>query len=306
MAPVTVTDTKVTTCDRRAPFSPAPAATIAYVKDDPLRQQLLAELRALRRGDGAFSADRLVDCEALVRVVGMGSVEQLGGTLLEMFKRYGLEPEGDVRAYLETSGIGLDGNSLNQRLTSYAANHHVDTRTGLRRSDRGAAKLATLFRDEELFFRPWGHLTLYQFGRRVLASIALHMDPSSEYQPPAVWVNDQLLDSLDFRFEAPSEQTGYVRALQHVDQFELEPDAEWLFKIDVEWRTGVWPQWVLAAQLADPRLVAKIQTQRNYMTEATITWGAWAGGGMPRTSEFVGFPKHFNVKPDERGDLGEG
>lgn len=272
---------------------------MGFVKDDPLRRQLLSELRTLRKGEGAFSADRLAECEALVRVVGMGSVEQLQGTLLEMFKRYGVEPDGDIRAYLETSGLGLDGNSLNQRLAAYAENHHVDGRTGLRRSDRGAAKLATLFRDEELFFRPWGHLTLYQFGPRVLATIALHIDSASEYQPPAVWINDQLLDSLDFQFEAPSDRTGYVRALQHVDQFELRPDAEWLFKIDVEWRTGVWPQWVLAAQLADPRLVAKIQTQRNYMTEATITWGAWPGGEMPRTEKFIGFPRRFEGDPRE-------
>lgn len=267
------------------------------MKDDPLRRQLLAELRALRKGEGAFSADRLGECEALVRVVGMGSVEQLQGTLLEMFKRYGIEPEGDVRAYLETSGIGIDGNSLNQRLSAYADTHHVDARTGLRRSDRGASKLATLFRDEELFFRPWGHLTLYQFGRRVLVTIALHIDPASEYQPPAVWINDELLDDPDFQFDVPSDRTGYVRALQHIDRFELRPDAEWLFKIDVEWRTGVWPQWVLAAQLADPRLVAKIQTQRNYMTEATITWGAWPGGETPRTSEFIGFPKSLGDDP---------
>lgn len=277
------------------------------MKDDPLRAQLLKELRDLRRGEGAFAADQLAQCEALIRVVGMGSVEQLQGTLLETFKRYSVEPEGDVRAYLETSGVGLDGSSLNQRLDAYADSHHVERRTGLRRSDRGAAKLATLFRDEELFFRPWGHLTLYQFGKRVLASIALHMDPASEHQPPAVWINDELLDPLGFTFESPSDRTGYVRALQHIDEFELKPEGEWLFKIDVEWRTGVWPQWVLAAQLADPRLVAKIQTQRNYMTEATITWGAWPGGDMPKTSDFVGFPKNFDFDPHrKRGGADEG
>lgn len=267
------------------------------MKEDPFRTQLLTELRELRKGEGAFAADRLAECEALIRAVGMGSVEQLRGTLLEMFKRYGTEPDGDVRAYLETAGIGMDGVSLNQRLDAYAAVHHVDRRTGLRRSDRGAAKLATLFRDEELFFRPWGHLTLYQFGSRVLVTIALHIDPGSEHQPAVVWNNDEPQE-LSFEFESPSERTGYVRAVQHVDEFQLQPDADWLFKVAVEWRTGVWPQWVLAAQLADPRLVAKIQTQRNYMTEATITWGAWPGGKMPRIAKFAGFPIATTVDPD--------
>lgn len=257
------------------------------MKDDPLRLQLLRELRELRKG-GALSPRQVAKCEALVRVVGMGSVEQAHATLLEMFKRYSAEPAGNIRAYLETSGVGIEGNSLNARLDAYAAAHHVDRRTGLRRSDRGAEELATLFRDEEVFFRPWGHLTLYQFGPRVLATIALHIDPQSEYRPPVVWVNDKLLD-LIFEFGAPSRLTGYVRAHQHVDNFELQPEADWLFKIDVEWRMGVWPQWVLAAQLADQRLVAKIQTQRNFMTEATITWGARPDGEVARSAQFADF-----------------
>lgn len=263
------------------------------MKGDPLRLQLLRELRELRRGEGALVPEQIAVCETLVRVVGMGSVEQAHATLFEMFKRYSVDPNGDVRAYLETSGIGLEGDSLNHRLDAYAAAHHVDRRTGLRRSDRGAQKLATLFRDEELFFRPWGHLTMYQFGRSVLTTIALQIDPQSEYQTPAVWVNDELVDGLEFRFETPNQITGYVRAVEHIDNFKLTTEAEWLFKVDVEWRMAVWPQWVLAAQLADPRLVAKIQTQRNFMTEATITWGAWPAGEIPKTDYFAGFPTSF-------------
>ncbi|MFC4245333.1 hypothetical protein ACFOYW_18340 [Gryllotalpicola reticulitermitis] len=259
------------------------------MQDDPLKQQLLKELRELRRGEGALSLERISQCEALVRVVGMGSVEQAHATLFEMFRRCAADPDGDIRAYLETSGIGLEGNSVNQRLDAYAAQHNVDQRTGLRRSDRGALKLATLFRDEELFYRPWGHLTLYQFGATVLVSIALHMDPASEYRPPAVWVNDELQEDLAWDFQQPSPTTGYVRALNHLDGHPFQPEAKWLFKVDVEWRMGVWPTWVLAAQLADNRLVSKIQTQRNFMTEATITWGAWPGEDLPKTGDFASF-----------------
>ncbi len=260
------------------------------MRNDPLRLQLRKELRELRRGEGALSPERIAQCEALVRVVGMGSVEQAHATLFEMFRRYAVEPDGDIRAYLETSGVGLDGATLNVRLDAYAAAHYVDQRTGLRRSDRGADKLATLFRDGELFFRPWGHLTLYQFGANVLVSIALHIDPASEYRSPTVWVNDDPIDDLAWDFEAPSSTTGYVRALNHLGGHVLQPEGKWLFKVDVEWRMGVWPQWVLAVQLADNRLVAKIQTQRNFMTEATITWGVWPGHATPKTSEFATFP----------------
>jgi hypothetical protein len=273
------------------------------VKDDPLKQQLLKELRELRRGEGAFSPDRLSQCEALVRVVGMGSVEQAHATLFEMFKRYAVEPDGDIRAFLETSGIGLEGRSLNLRLDAYAATHHVDQRTGLRRSDRGSLKLATLFRDEELFFRPWGHLNLYQFGSHVLVSIGLHMDPGSEYRPPAVWINDELQHDLTWQFETTADAAGYVRALNHLDGYTLQPEGQWLFKVDVEWRMGVWPTWVLASQLADNRLVTKLQAQRNFMSEATITWGAWPGQEMRKSEPFGGFDLHSkDDAPEAEGD----
>lgn len=264
------------------------------MKDDPLRLQLRKELRELRRGPGALVPERIAVCEALIRVVGMGSVEQAHATLFEMFKRYAQDAEGDVRAYLETCGVGLDGVSLNLRLDAYAAAHHVDQRTGLRRSDRGADALATLFRDEALFYRPWGHLTMYQFGESVLCTVALHLDPESDYRPPVVWINDELQDDIAFTFEPPSPSTGYVRAVQHIDGFKLQRDAPWLFKINIEWRMGVWPQWVLASQIADTRLAAKIQTQRNYMTEATLTWGAWPAGEMPKEFPFRSFPTSGN------------
>ena len=53
----------------------------------------------------------------------------------------------------------------------------------------------------------------------------------------------------------------------------------------------VWPQWVLGAQLADNRLILKLQTQRNFMTEATITWGGTAED-MPNAAESF---KSFSV-----------
>lgn len=260
------------------------------MKTDPLRAQLLTELRALRRGSGLHAAADLVTHEALTRTVGMGSTEQAFTTLVEMLKHEGADPEGDVRAYLETCGLLSQGHTLEQRLRSYAADHFVDERTARRRSDRGAETLATILRDEELFYRPWGHLTIYQSGPLVFPAIALHMDPATEYQPPAVWVNDELLE-LAFDFAAISEMTGYARAGWHLEPVVLRPKAKWLFKIDVEWRIGVWPQWVLGAQLADNRLIAKIQTQRNFMTEATITWGSWPGVlDVPRTTTFTEFP----------------
>lgn len=273
------------------------------MKADPLRAQLLTELRAIRRGEGLREIQDLAGSEALTRVVGMGSTAQAFSTLVEMLKHESAAPNGDVRAYLETCGLVSVGATLEQRLHSYAVAHYVDERTARRRSDRGAELLATLFRDEELFYRPWGHLTLYQTGPFMFPTIALHVDPQAEYAPPAVWVNDDLLD-VDFEFTSISESTGYARAGWHLAPVALHPKAKWLFKIDVEWRMGVWPQWVLGAQLADNRLVAKIQTQRNFMTEATVTWGAWPGSeSVPRTVAFAEFPSPDSINSDDSSQV---
>jgi hypothetical protein len=242
------------------------------------------ELRQLRRGDGNLSADRIAVSEELVNVIGMGSAEQAYATLVDMLKRYAVEPEGDIRAYLETCGVGLDGSTLNERLVAYAAVHFVDPRTALRRSDRGADKLATIFRDEILFNRPWGSIILRQSGNYVNTIVALHIDPLAEYKPPVVWINDQELEGLAFDFKDTGAPSGYLRALEHIDRNELQRDKQWLFKVDVNWRMPVWPQWVLGAQAADNRLVMKLQTQRNFMTEATVTWGGEIGE-MPAVDE---------------------
>jgi len=57
------------------------------VKDDPLREDLLTELRALRRGAGPFGQDRVALSEMLIDFVGRGSIEQAYTTLLDVLDR---------------------------------------------------------------------------------------------------------------------------------------------------------------------------------------------------------------------------
>lgn len=60
-------------------------------------------------------------------VVGQHAFDDYAA-FVDMLKRYAVEPESDVRAYLETCGIGLDGDNLNERLDAYAAVHFVHPR----------------------------------------------------------------------------------------------------------------------------------------------------------------------------------
>lgn len=100
-------------------------------------------------------------------------------------------------------------------------------------------------------------------------------------------MNDEPVNDLVFNFEERTGDSSYVWARQDIDRFKLNRQARWLFKIDVEWRMPVWPQWMLGAQLADSRLAAKIQTQRNFMTEATIVWGLRCSAKCQRTPNFA-------------------
>jgi hypothetical protein len=111
-----------------------------------------------------------------------------------------------------------------------------------------------------------------------------------EYRSLAPWVNDDLLDGVKFEFDATIESDECIRALYQLDRFTLERDATWFFKVDVEWRMPVWPQWVPAEQPADARLVAKTQTQLNSMTGATITWGNWPGAETSTSRAFPQLP----------------
>ena len=74
------------------------------MRDDPLRLDLLEDLRLIRLGTGEFSIERLTFAESLTDFLGRGSVEQAFTSLLDYLVQQGTDLEGDVRAYFETCG----------------------------------------------------------------------------------------------------------------------------------------------------------------------------------------------------------
>lgn len=114
--------------------------------DDAIRVSLEQELRALRRGPGAFDVDRVAVSPTLTALVGRGVAQSAYSVLMSLLERQSGGPDGDVQAFFETCGVDTPGENLDQRLDAYAVRHHVDPRTGLRRSDRGARKISTILR----------------------------------------------------------------------------------------------------------------------------------------------------------------
>lgn len=245
------------------------------MKDDPLRLELLAELRTLRRGTGPFSIERVALSEMLTEFVGRGSVEQAYTKLLDALRRDGSNTESDVRAFFETAGLDVEGSNLDERLKAYAATHFVDERTGLRRSDRGAERLSFVLRDEFIYERPWANIFLVQDGAFAELSVSVHLPEHALWRRPIVYLNDELQERREFELHDSDVVPGFVVGFERFPSHPLKIGAsedEPLIEVRVHWVPDVWPTWQSGVQLTDPRLFVKLANNRDYSAELSIRW----------------------------------
>lgn len=240
------------------------------MKEDPLRIDIEGELRALRTKSGPLDVDRIASAEILTDVVGRGSTERAFTTLMALLDLHGGDPDGDVRAYFETCGHELDGNTLNQRLEAYEARHFVDGRTGLRRSNRGASQLSYILRDQLPYERPWGHIAVTESGGFVRAKVWVDVFHGAKWRRPQVYVNGgfqerefALRDSTDDLFATAGEVFDNVPLLR------LNQDNP-LFEVTVHWAMPIWSAWKVGAVLTTPGLYAVLTTERRPGAEVAI------------------------------------
>lgn len=245
------------------------------MKDDPIRLELLTELRALRRGTGSFGIDRVALSEMLTEFVGRGSVEQAYTKLLDALRRDGGDAESDVRAYFQTAGYEVEGNNLDERLKAYAATHFVDERTGLRRSDRGAERLSFVLRDEFNYERPWANIFVVQDGAFAELSVSVHLPDHALWRRPIIYLNDELQDRREFELHDSDVVPGFVAGFERFPRHPLRLEAgedDPLLEVRVYWVPDVWPTWQCGVQLTDPRLYVKLANNRDYSAELSIHW----------------------------------
>lgn len=242
---------------------------------DPLQRDIRDELRQLRRSLTPFDEADVSACVALVTYLGMGSAAQAFSTLLAIGQKHGKESEGDIRAFFETSGHGMDGDTLDGRLANYAQAHSVDPRTGLRRSDRGIDRLGALIRDGLPFERPWGNVIITQSGVLVEGQIRINVERGTTVSRPRVWTNGVELENLSFSFREAAYSERMLSATELIPPSDLDADVEGdaaLFALRIVWNMPVWPQWYVGAQLADPRLMSVLSTNRNFETDIAVNW----------------------------------
>lgn len=248
-----------------------------------MRQDLHAELRQIRRGSGEFRLERIAAFEALTNAVGEGSVERAYTTLLDVMVRHGADEEGDIRAYFETCGFDTTGDNLNGRLQEYAGRHHVDERTALRRSDRGAERLSYVLRDIVNYERPWGNIILGQVGDQIVATVWVEMPSHAMWRRPHVYINGVFQEGREFELHDSATHESLVSGQEMFRDLTFNFDAEedeHLLRIAVHWVMPVWPIWQLGAQLEDPSLHVRMVTDRTLSAEISV-WRAQhlAGAG---------------------------
>lgn len=241
------------------------------MKDDPLRREIEAELRALRTKPIPLSLENIATSFALTDAIGRGSTERALTVLMDALAQYGSEPASDIRAYFETCGIGLEGGSLNQRLEAYERVHFVDRRTGLRRSDRGASKLSVILRDAAALDRPWAKLVVTEMDGGVTMGLLLDIPKSAQWRRPHVYINGE---QVEREFELRDSKKGH-RLLSAKERFDdvplltVEPGED-EFEAHVFWIMPIWPVWGISTSLTTPGLGSAFITERESGATASL------------------------------------
>lgn len=243
---------------------------------DPVRDGLVEELRALRRGQGPWPL-RLGPMSWTTDIAGQGSVDRAVGVLEELRADLGADAESDIGAYFWLANQGIAGPelSLEQRLDAYANTFSCHPRTGLRRSDRGIAALAGAIRDRAETDRPVGMIWLLQSGVTATAVLDFVMAYES-FRYPIVSLNGEEIDKPDFvmHHELDNGRDRY-RARIILDHLPVAIDLgpyDTCLQIRAIWQMPIWPVWQLTGWVVDPHFLVRLQTFSDRAAEVRLLW----------------------------------
>lgn len=244
---------------------------IAELKD-PVRDALVAELRAIRKMPGLPTIERLTGQSELIDALGYGDVERAWARLERLREEHGGDPETDIGAYLYLSGWDVGRDTLDQRITLYAKQFACDERTSRRRGDRGTAKLATIIRDQSEGRRPWGLITLFQSGPTVDFIVRLMMAYES-WRPAEIRINGEDVSDPTFTLHTNRDVIGgYYHQLiaEAVPLDRSVGQGGTMASIVIHWPMPVWPTWQTVANVSDSRVATRTRTYRDRGIEVAL------------------------------------
>lgn len=269
---------------------------------DPILAQLRSELRLLRRGIYPFAEASLSKCPGLVAVAGLGSTRVAWRALSDLYETYADDVDGDVRAYFESAGYGLSGETLELRLLSYAEAHSVEQRTARRRSDRGIEQIIRLIYERGDNAHPEMAIAVVQSGATAYASVQFRLPRESGLQQPFVEVNGIHfdMDDLEFRPMAGDRLERFEAAVDVPPAKFLDPDqnAGAYFRIRVRWLVPTWPVRGFSSFTSDPR-VAGFSLIEGAFSSYSAVIPTYNPGHPLELAEVTDLPEHPAVYEDE-------
>ncbi len=244
------------------------------MNDDPLRMELLRELRALRRSPSRSGSTRLLAPHAWLR----SWVTAASSKRTPRSSMSSISSATSVTATCSPSMrvVGSRrGRALNARLAYLAAAGFVDERTVLRHSNAGANKLSAILRDMSLLHRPLGRISLVQRQDSVTCQVSIRLPGHSKYRQPDVYVNGgEKLQELDWTLAPdPRDPEWLVAAETFEASLRVTTATDRyvpIFSVAVYWLMPVWASWATAMELSDSRLSTVLSVTRNYRAEVAL------------------------------------
>lgn len=241
---------------------------------DPIRDDLVRELRLFRRGDGEPTALRMAGLFYLTESLGDGVPERAFDELGVLQRDHGTDPLTSIGAFFYLSGWGVGLGTVDQRRRAYVDAHLAsDVSTPWRRSERGIAELATLIRDRDEHARPWAFVSVFQSGNAFQPVLDFNLRQES-WTPPSIQIDGEPVE-VDFHVHKHPTMGGFFTRRFVLPESLLKLDvgfAERMAVVRVGWNMPVWPVWSVFSWTADPRIAVHLRTFRERAVEVSLQW----------------------------------
>ena len=240
---------------------------------DPTYDALVGDLQRLRSKPGLPTIQRLDGAFALIDDLGQGDLARAWHELAMLQSEHGSDSTTDIGAYFYLAGWGIGRDTLEQRREQYASSHHCDSRTGLRRADRGMRQLATLIRHRSVTNRPWVFASLLQSGNYADAIIRFHMTREA-WRPPTIRINDEPAP-YEFVLHKQTDRPGWLHSLAIYEHLPLDlqaPRSHDMLSVFVHWAMPIWPTWFHVTFAADPRILTTSHSYHDRGLALGLQW----------------------------------
>lgn len=152
-----------------------------------IAETIAAELRALRKRPGPLSAGKLARTPMILKGLGGGDVDEALARLTQMAAS---PSDVEEEAAYATIGFMGEGESVIERLDTFAAEHFIDQRTARRWSDAGIEKVAQRILSASPWLEPRLKIALRVDVNEIAVSLEAYGPREVQMYEPTLRCND--------------------------------------------------------------------------------------------------------------------